>query len=113
MDTYIGRAQLPKAPAEWTIKVNINWEKKQVNVHIGEAPGGVVFWQGSSVHIIGDHEIAFRTRDIPPGLTHWWHFVRNKSGNLIGLVLGVPEKMEGDWSMSGLTLKKMPSQAIP
>jgi hypothetical protein len=106
VNTYIGRAQLPKAPAEWTIKVNINWEKKQVNVNIDEAPGSVVFWQGSAVHIIGEHEIAFRTRDIPPGLIHWWHFVRNKSGDLIGLVLGVPDMVKDEWSMIGLTLKK-------
>jgi len=106
LDKFITRAQLPKAPAEWTIKVNIIWEKKQVNVHIDEAPGGVVFWQGSAVHTFGNHEIAFKTKDIPPGLTHWWHFVSNKAGDLVGVVLGVPDKKEDEWTMSGLTLKK-------
>jgi hypothetical protein len=50
-------------------------------------------------------EIAFRTKGIPPLFTHWWHFVRSGSGDLWGIVLGLPDT-QGVWRTCPVPLEK-------
>ena len=97
METFHGKAHLPGAVEEWNIQLEIDWGTKEVNVHIDEAPSGVSDWPGLAVQTFGPvDEIAFRTKGIPQLFTHWWHFVRSGSGDLWGVVLGLPDA-EGVW----------------
>ncbi|MFC1871789.1 hypothetical protein ACFLYF_05280 [Chloroflexota bacterium] len=105
METFRGRAHLPGAAKEWEIELEIDWGDKEVSVHIGEAPGGVSDWPGLVVQTFGPmDEIAFRTKGIPELFTHWWHFVRNGSGDLWGIVLGLPDA-QGIWRTCPVTLE--------
>ena len=80
METFRGRAHLPGVDKEWSIGLELDWDKKEVNVHIDEAPGSITTWPGLVVQTFGTYEIAFKTKGIPPVLTHWWHFARSGSG---------------------------------
>jgi len=106
METFRGKAHLPGAEKEWNIELEIDWEKKGVNVHIDEAPGGINDWPGLVVGTFGPmDEIAFRTKGIPRAFTHWWHFVRSGSGDLWGIVLGLPDD-QGIWRTCPVVLEK-------
>ena len=48
METFSGRAHLPGAGEEWNIGLEIDWAKKEVNVHIEEAQEGIPDWPGQS-----------------------------------------------------------------
>ena len=96
METFRGRAHLPGADKEWNIELEIDWGKKEVNVHIDEASEGITDWPGLAVQTFGMDEIAFRTKGIPRLFTHWWHFIRSASNDLWGIVLGLPDA-EGVW----------------
>lgn len=107
METFSGRAHLPGADKEWTIELEIDWESKEVNVHIAAAQGGIADWPGLVVQTFGPkEEIVFRTKGIPPLFTHWWHFARSGSGDLWGIVLGTPDA-KGIWQTCPLTLTRM------
>ena len=109
METYHGRAHLPGAEKDWSIQVEIDWEKKEVNVHIDEAPGNVSEWPGLVVQTFGpSEEIVFRTKGIPSLFTHWWHLARSGSGDLWGIVIGVPD-VEGRWNTCPILLEKVSS----
>ena len=105
METFRGRAHLPGADKEWSIGLELDWDKKEANVHIDDAPGSITTWPGLVVQIFGTYEIAFKTKGIPPVLTHWWHFVRADSGDLWGIIVGLPGT-EGKWTTCAVALKK-------
>ena len=107
METFRGKAHLPGADKDWDIELEIDWGKKGVSVHIDEAPSGVSDWPGLAVQTFGPvDETVFRTKGIPPLLTHWWHFVRSGSGDLWGIVLGLPD-IKGVWRTCPLILEKI------
>jgi len=107
METFRGKVHLPGADQESSIELEIDWEKKEANVHIDEAPGGISDWPGLIVETFGPlDEIAFRTKGIPPVFTHWWHFVRGGSGDLWGIVLGLPDA-GGIWRTCPAPLKRV------
>jgi hypothetical protein len=106
MEIFHGKAQFPEADYEWNIELEIDWAKKEVNVHIGEAPDGIADWPGLAVQTFGPvDEIVFRTKGIPPLFTHWWHFVHSGSDDLWGIVLGLPDT-EGKWRTCPVLLEK-------
>ncbi len=107
METFRGRAHLPGADKEWDMRLEIDWDSKEVNVHIDDVPGGITDWPGLGVQTFGPgEEIVFRTKGIPSLFTHWWHFVRSGSGDLWGIVLGLPD-IEGRWRTCPLLLEKI------
>ena len=107
MDPFSGKAHLPGADEEWNIRLEIDWGRKEVNINIDEAPGGIAEWPGLAVQTFGPlEEIVFRTKGIPSLFTHWWHFVRSGSGDLWGIVLGIPD-VEGVWRTCLVPLKKI------
>lgn len=107
MENFRGKAHLPGADKEWNLEVEIDWKNKEANVHIAEAPGGITDWPGLVVQTFGPlDEIVFRTKGIPRLFTHWWHFVRSGSGDLWGIVLGLPDA-EGVWRTCPLPLKRV------
>ena len=90
MEIFRGKAHLPGANKEWDIELEIDWENKEVNVHIEDAPGSMVDWPGLVVQTFGPmDEIVFRTKGIPPLFTHWWHFVRSGRGESLGDYPGI------------------------
>ena len=110
MDTYKGKAHLPGADKEWDILLEIDWENKEVNVHIEEAAEGINNWPGLVVQTFGPvDEVVFRTKGIPAIFTHWWHLVRSGSGDLWGIVMGLPDA-EGVWRTCPLVLRKTGEQ---
>ena len=107
MEIFRGCAHLPGADKEWDIELEIDWENKEVNVHIEDAPGSMVDWPGLVVQTFGPmDEIVFRTKGIPPLFTHWWHFVRSGRGNLWGIILGLPDA-QGIWKTCPVPLEKV------
>lgn len=98
---------MPGAEGDWEIVIEVDWIKKEVNVTVPNSPTHISSWQGLAVQTYGDHEIAFRTRGIPPRLTHWWHFVRDID-DLWGIIIAVPET-EIEWTTCTVALKKVPS----
>ncbi len=107
METFRGKAHLPGADKEWNVLLEIDWDKKEVGVHIDEAPGGITDWPGLVVQTFGPmEEIVFRTKGIPSLFTHWWHFVRSGSGDLWGIVLGLPD-VAGRWRTCMIALDKI------
>ena len=106
METFRGKAHLPGADKEWDVELEIDWQNKEVNVHIDQAPGGITDWPGLVVQTFGPlDEVAFRTKGIPSLFTHWWHFVRGAQGDLWGIVLGLPDA-EGRWRTCMIALEK-------
>ena len=107
METFRGKAHLPGADEEWNVELEIDWGKKEVSVHIDEAPGSIADWPGLAVQTFGPvDEIVFRTKGIPQLFTHWWHFVRGSSNDLGGIVLGLPD-VEGKWRTCPVLLKRI------
>jgi len=108
MEVFRGKAHLPGADKEWDLELEIDWNGKEVNVHIEQAPGGIADWPGLVVQTFGPlEEIVFRTKGIPHLFTHWWHFARSGSGDLWGIVLGTPDA-EGIWGTCPVELKRVP-----
>ncbi len=106
METFHGKAHLPGADKEWELQLEIDWDTKEVNVHIDEAPNGITDWPGLIVNTFGPmDEIAFRTKGIPTMFTHWWHFVRGSQDDLWGIILGVPG-IAGRWATCMVSLEK-------
>jgi hypothetical protein len=106
MEVFRGRAHLPGTAREADLELEIDWQEKEVNVHIDEAPGGITDWPGLAVQTFGPtEEIVFRTKGIPPVFTHWWHFARSGSGDLWGIVLATPD-VEGIWRTCPLELTR-------
>jgi hypothetical protein len=107
MEVFRGKAHLPGADEEWNIQLEVQWEKKEIIVHIDEAPGGMSDWPGLAIQTFGPvNEMVFRTKGIPRSFTHWWHFVRSGSGNLWGIVLGLPDA-EGIWQTCPVPLQRI------
>jgi hypothetical protein len=106
MEVFHGKTHLPGADEEWTLKLEIDWTSREVSVHINEAPGGISDWPGLAVQTFGPmEEIVFRTKGIPQLFTHWWHFNRSGSGDLWGIVLGLPDA-DGVWRTCPLVLQR-------
>jgi hypothetical protein len=105
METFRGKAHLPGTDREWNLEMEMDWELKETMVHADEAPGGITSWPGLVVQTFGTYEIAFKTKGIPPVLTHWWHFVR-ANNDLWGIVVGLPDP-DGNWSTCAVALKKV------
>ena len=106
MEKYNGRAHIPGADRDWNIGLEMDWDKKEISVHISEAPGVLKTWPGLVVQTFGTYELAFKTKGIPPLLTHWWHIVRAGDDNLWGLIVGLPDKI-GKWTTCSIALKKV------
>ena len=107
METFSGRGHLPGTDRERDIEVEIDWMTKEVNVHIEGITEGISDWPGLVPQTFGPmDEIVFRTKGIPRLFTHWWHFVRNGSGGLWGIVLGLPDR-DGVWRTCSLQLEKV------
>jgi len=110
MESFRGTAHLPGADREWSIGLEIEWMDREVTVHIDEAPDGVADWPGLVVQTFGTEEVAFRTKGIPPLFTHWWHFVRNTSGDLWGIVVALPDAT-GTWRTCPVSMAKVLKEA--
>ena len=107
MEIFRCKTHLPGADAEWNVAMEIDWGGKEVSIHIDESPGGISDWPGLVVQTFGPmDEIVFRTKGIPPLFTHWWHFVRGGTGDLWGIVLGLPDA-EGIWRTCMVSMEKM------
>jgi len=106
MDTFRGRAHLSGADKEWDIQLDVDWDEKEIYVHIDEAPGGVKTWPGLVPQTFGKYELTFRTKGIPPMLTHWWHLVRRGDNDLWGMVVGLPN-VTGEWATCAVALRKI------
>jgi hypothetical protein len=107
METFRGKAHLPGTDGGWDLQVEIDWNDKEVSVHIDQAPGGITDWPGLVVQTFGPvDEVVFRTKGIPQLFTHWWHFVRGSSGDLWGMVLGLPDA-DGIWRTCPVSLEKV------
>ncbi|MBI2329556.1 MAG: hypothetical protein HYU85_08005 [Chloroflexi bacterium] len=107
METFRGKAHLPGADREWNVQLEIDWDKKEADVHIDEAPDGITDWPGLAVQTFGPRdEIVFRTKGIPPLFTHWWHFARSGRGDLWGIILGLPD-VEGRWRICMIALDRI------
>ena len=107
METFCGKAHLPGTDGEWDLQLEIDWNDKEVSVHIDQAPGGITDWPGLAVQTFGPvDEVVFRTKGIPRLFTHWWHFVRGGNGDLWGMVLGLPDA-EGIWRTCSVSLEKV------
>jgi len=79
METFRGNAHLPGGDREWNIELEIQWETREVNLHIDEAPSGITDWPG---------------------------FVRSGTGDLAGIVIGLPDA-EGIWRTCPMLLQKV------
>jgi hypothetical protein len=106
MEKFRGTAHLPGADKELGIDLDIDWDEKEIYVHIDGVPGGVKTWAGLVPQTFGDYEVAFRTKGIPTVLTHWWHLVRRNGGDLWGMVIGLPN-VSGEWTTCLVSLKKI------
>lgn len=106
MERFRGRAHLPGLDEEWDIELEMDWDKKEVSVHIPEVSSGVTTWPGLVVQTFGSYEISFRTKGIPKLFTHWWHLARMDKGDLWGIVVGLPNT-EGKWTTCAVALKKV------
>ena len=106
METYYGEGHIPGAPKSGRVELEIDWVKKEVEVHLPKALGGVTEWPGLLIQAFGTDEVAFRTKGIPAHGTHWWHAVRLSGNNLSVIVLGLPNT-EGVWPTCTFTLKKL------
>jgi len=106
METYYGEGHIPGTQKPGRVELNIEWEKKEIEVHLPEAAGGVTQWPGLLVQTFGNDEAAFRTKGIPGLGTHWWHIVRYSEENLWVMVLGLPNT-EGVWPTCSFGLKKL------
>ncbi len=109
METFRGEAHIPGADKVWHLELEIDWDTKEVNLHIDEEPGGISEWPGLVVQTFGpSEEIVFRTKGIPQTFTHWWHFARSGSGDLWGIVLGTPD-IDGNWKTCPVVLNRNPA----
>ena len=108
MEIFRGKAHLPGAEKEWDIQLEVDWGKKEINVHVDEAQDGITDWPGLVVQTFGVEEIVFRTKGIPRLFTHWWHFVRSDSDDLWGIVVGLPDA-EGVWRTCMVSLDRVRS----
>ena len=106
METFQGRAHIPGVDKEWIIILELDWNSKAANIHVEGQPGHISSWQGLSLQTFGDYELAFKTKGIPPLLTHWWHFVRPGADTLWGMIIGLPDKL-GKWATCPIELKKV------
>ena len=106
METFRGSGHLPGAPKVWDVELDADWEQKEFVVRIPASGAKFTEWPGLMVQTIGDEEAVFRTRGIPPLQIHWWHVVKNSTGDLWVMVL-VPPNKEGIWLNCGLRLEKM------
>jgi hypothetical protein len=104
LEVFKGRVHLLGTDKARNLQLEIDWEQQEVNLNIGEAPSGLADWPRLVVQTFGPTvEIVFRTKGIPQVFTHWWHFVRSGSGDLWGIVVGLPD-IEGEWMVCSLTL---------
>ena len=107
MEKFRGKAHLPGTDEESEIQLEIDWQDREVGVHIDLPGTGVSDWPGLAVQTFGPlDEVVFRTKGIPRLFTHWWHFVRSGSGDLWGIVLGLPDA-EGSWRTCPVILERV------
>jgi hypothetical protein len=106
MERFRGRAHIPGVENEWNIEMEMDWGKQETSVYIAEAPGVIKTWPGLVVRTFGAYELVFKTKGIPPLLTHWWHIVRVGDDALWGLIVGLPDKA-GTWTTCSLSLQKI------
>lgn len=105
MELFRGKAHIPGAAKEWTIMIEMDWNGKQVTVSAEGAPGHISSWPGLVVQTFDKFEIAFKTKGIPPAVTHWWHLVREQD-NLSGIIVGLPDT-KGVWNTCSISLIKV------
>jgi hypothetical protein len=105
IETFKGRAHMPGVENEWIFLLSLDWKAREAEVQLEGLPGHINTWQGLQVQTFGDYEIAFKTKGIPPVLTHWWHLVRAGENNLTGLIIGLPDN-SGTWTTCPIGLTK-------
>jgi hypothetical protein len=96
MEIFRGQVHLPGDSRERDVELSIDWAGREASVNLKQASGGFADWPGLLVQTLGIEEITFRTKGIPPLFTHWWHLMRNTSGDLWGLVVATPD-VNGQW----------------
>lgn len=105
MEIFHGTVHLPGTEKPLDIQLDVDWEKKRVNLRIPDRPSGVEEWEGLMVQTIYTQELVFRTKGLPGSLAHWWHFFRAKHGGLFGIILTLPD-WEGKWLQCTANLDK-------
>ena len=105
METFSSRIHMPGDSRERNLELEIDWLGKEVNIHFAEPPGPIADWPGLMIQIIGVEEAVFRTKGIPPLITHWWHLARSGGDDLWGFVVANPDA-EGTWRTCSLRLVK-------
>lgn len=108
MQVYQGKARVPGVDSEWIIVLELDWDKKSASVNVEGQTGHISSWQGLALQTFGDYEISFKTKGIPPLLTHWWHFVKPDENHLWGMIIGLPDK-SGNWLTCPVELNKVTS----
>jgi hypothetical protein len=91
---------------EWIFVLEMDWKGKQVNVHVEGAPGHITSWPGLVVQTYGEDEMLFKTKGIPPLMTHWWHFVRPDPDTLWGIIIALPDN-KGNWTTCPIQLGRV------
>jgi len=106
METFYGSGHMPGDPKLGRVELDIDWTKKEIEVRLPQAKGAITSWPGLLVQTFGTDEAAFRTKGLPPLVTHWWHIVRYSEKNLWVMVLGLPD-VEGVWPTCSFGLKRL------
>jgi hypothetical protein len=106
METFYGNGNIPGESTPWRVELDIDWEQKDIQVRLPQAPGGITQWPGLLVHTFGHDEAVFRTKGIPPLGTHWWHVARYSTGDAWVMVLALPNA-EGVWPACSFGLRKL------
>ncbi len=96
---------MPGVENELIFVLELNWDSREIELQIEGLAGHLNAWQGLNVQAFGDYELAFKTKGIPPLLTHWWHIVRADKDNLTGLIVGLPDK-KGAWTTCPVALTR-------
>ena len=105
MEKFHGSIHLPGTPKPMDMELDVDWDKKEVELHFPDRPTGIEEWEGLMVQQIDHKELLFRTKGLPGPLAHWWHFYRNRVGGLFGIVLTLPD-WEGKWAQCNVILDK-------
>lgn len=106
METFYGNGTIPGVSKAWRVELDIDWAKKEIQVHLPQAKGAITQWPGLLVETFGTDEAVFRTKGIPPLGTHWWHIARYSMSDAWALVLGLPSK-DGLWPSCSFGLRKL------
>lgn len=106
METFYGDGHIPGGTESERVEMDIDWDRKQIEVRLPQTKGAITAWPGLLVQTFGKDEAAFRTKGIPPLDVNWWHVIRYSEKELWVMVLGLPNK-EGVWPNCSFGLKRL------